>query len=61
MNFTPHELADSRMTLAAEYAAASEDLEAILALKPDAWQAIRERVSSDKAAESSMEWHGSRY
>lgn len=48
---TPRELAEDRVTLAAEYATASEQLEHILAIKPAAWQTMRGTVASDKAAD----------
>jgi hypothetical protein len=52
---TPRELAEERVTLSAEYARASEQLEEILAVKPAAWQTMRATVASDKAADKLWE------
>lgn len=52
---TPRQLAEDRMRLAAEYAAASEKLGFILADKPLTWAAIRASMQSDKAADRKWE------
>lgn len=44
------------MNLAAQYAAASEQIEVILARKPVIWQTLRERANSDTGAERA--WQG---
>lgn len=57
MNLSPHELAERRVELSAEYARDSEILISILEQKPELWRQIRERVKSDKAAD--REWEAS--
>lgn len=52
---TPHELAERRLQLAAEYARDSELLGEILSRRPAMWQKIREAVKSDKAADRAYE------
>jgi hypothetical protein len=51
MQQTPHELADSRITLAADYAFFSEQLEEVLAKKPAVWGTLRAQSKSDKSAD----------
>jgi hypothetical protein len=48
---SPHDLADSRMTLSSEFASCSERLGNILRDKPAVWMKLREGVKSDKAAD----------
>jgi hypothetical protein len=52
---TPHELAERRLQLAAEYARDSELLGEILSRRPALWQTIRETVKSDKASDRAYE------
>ena len=54
---TPHQLAERRIELSAEYAKHSEDLSHVLEQKPSLWMQIRERHKSDKAAD--REWDAS--
>lgn len=56
MKLGPHELAQRRVELSAEYGKYSEEMEGILTEKPKLWLMIRERVKSDKAAD--REWDG---
>ena len=56
MNLTPHELAERRVDLSAEYARDSELLSEILEQKPELWGKIRETVKSDKQAD--RVWEG---
>lgn len=55
MKFTPHELAERRMELAAEYARDTEILAEILTRKPLVWKEIRSTLESDKRAD--QEWN----
>ncbi len=52
---TPHELAERRIQLSAEYARDAELLSDILAQKPAMWNSIREHVKSDTAADRQWE------
>jgi hypothetical protein len=55
MERSPHQLAEDRLQLAADYSAASEALERILSVKPATWQNLRESTKSDKAADKLWE------
>ena len=55
MKFTPHQLAERRLELSAEYARDSEILGELLSRRPALWQTIRETVKSDKAADRAYE------
>jgi len=50
-NKTPGDLARDLVTFSAEYQNLSEQLYAILKVKPAKWNIIRDQVSSDKQAE----------
>ena len=54
---SPSRIAELRMILSGKYAYAMNKLEEILKAKPSVWNAIREKVKSDTAAERA--WQGS--
>lgn len=51
MTQTPHELAEHRVKLAAEYARDSELLSDVLEQKAAMWMTIRDTVKSDRSAD----------
>lgn len=51
---TPHEIAERRVELSAEYGQKSDKLKEILEIKASQWKVIRENTKSDKAAD--REW-----
>lgn len=51
---SPRQLADFRVYLAALYSLRAGEMQRILAVKPRAWLAIRDKKNSDKAAD--REW-----
>ena len=55
MQYSPRDLAEQRITLSAEYARSSEELEEILAKKPEYWIILRENTKSDKQADREFE------
>lgn len=52
---TPGRLAELRVLLSAKYAAATNNYEAVLLLKPPVWNSLRESVKSDTRAERMWE------
>lgn len=52
---TPHELAEKRVELAAEYSRDSELLSDILTKKAALWMKMREDVGSDRAADKAWD------
>ena len=52
---TPHQIADEREKLSAEYSRMSEQLMVVLEDKPFVWEELRKQVKSDTAAERSWE------
>lgn len=51
MRHSPHELAEQRLELSAEYGRYSEELEIVLLEKPRTWRTLRGTVKSDTAAD----------
>lgn len=55
MNKSPHQLAEDRVEMSADYARLSERLGEILSLKPQEWLLLREQCKSDASANKKWE------
>ena len=56
MQYSLRDLAEQRITLSAEYGRSSEELEEVLAKKPEYWIILRDNTKSDTAAD--RQWEG---
>lgn len=52
---SPHDLANYKVFLAADYAFLAGELSEILSTKPETWERLREKATSDKQAERAWE------
>ena len=59
MSRNPHEIAERRIELSAEYGAKGERLKEILEIKATTWKTIRENTKSDKSAD--REWDSTEF